>query len=250
MEKLRKGNEHYNAINRGYDDVHRALTRCGKFTNGAVERDTPMRDVNMSARRDTCADRKAQIRASMVSSRLALGRPNFPFRISSVSVRHSTRQENGADPIKETIRKALYPPNVANKPSPTGAWRLDVARAIQIAIPSKQAHETIERAWFLYQRHLRWRREEELRRKYECMTKAMDELEKIDPKRFSEANRPEDPRQRGPAEVKLGKTLRGVEKKVLESRLPGLFPRELRVPTDTPPREGWKYDCTPGFRRS
>jgi large subunit ribosomal protein L40 len=186
----------------------------------------------------------------MASSHLALSRPKFPFRISSGSVRHSTRRETTADPIKETIRKALYPLNVANKPSPTGAWRLDVARAIQIAIPSKQAHETIERAWLLYQRHQRWRREEELDRKYECMKMAMDELEKIDPKRFTEANRLEDPRQRGMAEVKLAKTLRGAEKKVLESRLPGLFPRELRVPTDTPPRDGWKYDCTPGIRRS
>jgi len=186
----------------------------------------------------------------MVSSHLALSRPKFPFRISSVSVRHATRRETTADPIKEIIRKALYPPNVANKPSPTGAWRLDVARAIQIAIPSKQAHETIERAWLLYQRHQRWRREEELGRKYECMKKAMDELEKIDPKRFSEANRLEDPRQRGMAEIKLAKTLRVAEKKVLESRLPGLFPRELRVPTDTPPRDGWKYDYTPGIRRS
>jgi large subunit ribosomal protein L40 len=82
------------------------------------------------------------------------------------------------------------------------------------------------------------------------MRKAMDELENIDPKRFSEANRLEDPRHRGTAEAKLAKTLRGAEKKVLESRLPGLFPRELRVPTDTPPKDGWKYDCTPGIRRS
>jgi large subunit ribosomal protein L40 len=186
----------------------------------------------------------------MVTTRLALSRPTFPFRISCVSVRHSTRRETTTDPIKENIRKALYPPNVANKPSPTGAWRLDIARAIQIAIPSKQAHETIERAWLLYQRHRRWKREEELGRKYECMKAAMDELEKIDPKRFSEANRLEDPRQRRTAEVKLAKTLRGAEKKVLESRLPGLFPRELRVPTDTPPRDGWKYDWMPGIRRA
>jgi large subunit ribosomal protein L40 len=187
----------------------------------------------------------------MVSSRLALNRSTFPLRISSVSVRHSTRRETtSADPVNETIRKALYPPNVANKPSPTGAWRLDVARAIQIAVPSKQAHETIERAWLLHQRHQRWRREEELDRKYECMKKAMDELEKIDTRLFSEANRVEDPRQRGMAETKLAKTLRGVEKKVLESRLPGLFPRELRVPTDTPARDGWKYDWTPGIRKA
>jgi large subunit ribosomal protein L40 len=181
----------------------------------------------------------------MVSSRLALSRPKFPLRISSVSVRHSTRRESAIDPTKETIRKALYPPNIANKPTPTGTWRLDVARAIQIAIPSKQAHETIERAWSLYQRHLRWKREEELERKYKCMSKAMDELETIDPHLFREANQTEDPRQRRRVEIEMAKTLRGVQKKALESRPPGLFPRELRVPTDTPPRDGWKYEWTP-----
>ncbi|KAH9997793.1 hypothetical protein BJV74DRAFT_254547 [Russula compacta] len=186
----------------------------------------------------------------MVSSRLALSRLRFPFRISRVSVRHSTRRETALDPNKDTIRKALYPPNIANKPTPTGAWRLDVARAIQIAIPSKQAHETIERAWLLYQRHQRWRHEEELGRKYECMKRAMDELEKTDPHLFREANRPEDPRQRGMAEIEFAKTLRGVEKKALESRLPGLFPRELRVPTDTPARDGWKYEWTPVVRKA
>ncbi|KAH9968687.1 hypothetical protein BC827DRAFT_1367767 [Russula dissimulans] len=186
----------------------------------------------------------------MASSCLALHRPKFPLRISRVSVRHSTKHETTTDHIKETIRKTLYPPNVNNKPTPTGSWRLDVAHAIQIAIPSKQAHETIERAWLLYQRHQRWKREKELDRKYECMSKAMDELEKIDPHLFKEANRQEDPRKRGAAETEMAKTLRGVEKKALESRLPGLFPRELRVPTDTPARDGWKYEWTPVVRKT
>jgi hypothetical protein len=52
VEKLRRGSRHYNAINHSHDDVRKALTRCGKFTKGAVERATPKRDVNMSARRD------------------------------------------------------------------------------------------------------------------------------------------------------------------------------------------------------
>jgi large subunit ribosomal protein L40 len=186
----------------------------------------------------------------MASSRLALTRPKFPLRISRISVRHSARRETTSDPAKETIRKALYPPNIANKPTPTGAWRPDVARAIQIAIPSKQVHETVERAWLLYQRHQRWKREEELARKYECMKKAMDELEKIDPRLFREANRLEDPRQRSVAQTEMAKNLRGVEKKALESRLPGLFPRELRVPTDTPARDGWKYEWTPVVRKA
>lgn len=186
----------------------------------------------------------------MASSHLALTRPKFPLRISRTSVRHSTRRETATDTVKETIRKALYPPNLANKPTPTGAWRPDVARAIQIAVPSKQAHETIERAWLLYQRHQRWNREEELARKYECMKKAMDELEKIDPRLFREANQLEDPRQRSVAQTEMVKNLRGVQKKALESRLPGLFPRELRVPTDTPARDGWKYEWTPVVRKA
>ena len=186
----------------------------------------------------------------MASSHLALTRPKFPLRISRISVRHSTRRETATDTVRENIRKALYPSNITNKPTPTGAWRPDVARAIQIAIPSKQAHETIERAWLLYQRHQRWKREEELAGKYECMKKAMDELEKIDPRLFKEANRPEDPRQRSVAQIEVAKSLRGVEKKALESRLPGLFPRELRVPTDTPARDGWKYEWTPVVRKA
>lgn len=195
--------------------------------------------------RPTLNARASAAHVPMASSRLTLNRPNFPLRISRVSVRHSGRRETAVDSAKENLRKALYPSNIANKPTPTGTWRLDVARAIQIAIPSKQAHETIERAWLLYQRHQRWKREEELAKKFECMKRAMDELEKIDPHLFREANRREDPRQRGIAEIELAKTLRGVEKRAVESRLPGLFPRELRVPTDTPARDGWNYEWRP-----
>ncbi|KAH9004165.1 hypothetical protein EDB86DRAFT_3099491 [Lactarius hatsudake] len=149
----------------------------------------------------------------MASSRLALSQQRFPLRISGISVRHAAKREAAGDPTMENIRKALYPPNVANKPTPTGTWRPDVARAIQLAIPSKQAHDTIERAWLLHQRHQRWKREEELARKYECMRKAMDELEKIDPHLFKEANRVDDPRQRGVAEYRVGEdSPRGREK--------------------------------------
>ncbi|KAI0274928.1 hypothetical protein BC834DRAFT_965390 [Gloeopeniophorella convolvens] len=172
----------------------------------------------------------------MASSLLTPRGPKFPLRISRASVRHAARRETSIDPIKDNIRKALYPPNIANKATPTGSWRPDVARAIQLAIPSKQAHETIERAWLLHVRHQRWKREAELERKYECMRKAMDELEKIDPNLHREANRQDDPRQRN---------LRGVEKKALESRPTGLFPRELRVPTDTPQGMGGTTNGSP-----
>ncbi|KAI0068029.1 hypothetical protein BV25DRAFT_1904517 [Artomyces pyxidatus] len=183
----------------------------------------------------------------MSSSLFGATRSKFPLRISQSSVRHAGRKEGSVDPVKEILRRSLYPPNIRNKATPTGTWRPDVGRALQRAIPSKQAHETIERAWLLHLRHVRKKREAELARKYECMKQAMEELEKIDTHLFREANRKDDPRIRTQAEVELAKTLRGVEKKALESRPPGLFPRELRAPTDTPSRSGWKYDWKPAL---
>ncbi|KAI0323078.1 hypothetical protein OF83DRAFT_10898 [Amylostereum chailletii] len=184
--------------------------------------------------------------AAMASSFLAPGRTKLSLRVAQTSVRYAARQEGGgSDPTKEILRRTLYPPNIRNRASPTGTWRPDVARALQRAIPSKQAHETIERAWLLHQRHIRRKREAELSRKYECMKRAMDELEKIDPQLYREANRPVDPRERSAADVEAAKTMRVPERKAMEARLPGLFPRELRVPTDTPSRDGWSYEWTP-----
>jgi len=153
------------------------------------------------------------------------------------------------DPKNEIIRRALYPSNIRNGPSPTGTWRPDVGRRLQRAIPSVQAHDTIERAWFLHRRHVRRTRQAELERKFQCMQKAMEVLREVDPKLYSEANKEEDPRARSKAEAEFSKTLRVPERKALEARVRGLFPRELRIPTDTPPRDGWSYEWNPIFTR-
>jgi large subunit ribosomal protein L40 len=139
----------------------------------------------------------------------------------------------------------LYPSNLRNKPTPVGTWRPEVGRLIQRAIPSKQAHETIERAWNLHLRHTRWKREAELARKFECMRKAMEELEKIDSTLYMEANKVEDPRTWTAAELEKSSQLRGAEKRAFDWRIRGLFPRELRLPTDTPSRNGWDYQWKP-----
>lgn len=187
----------------------------------------------------------------MASTLLKASSSKFPLRVSQTSVRYAkaSGREANADPIKETIRRALYPPNIRSKPTPTGTWRPDVGRALQIAIPSVQAHETIERAWKLHQRHLRKRREAELQRKYEHMRRAMDELEKIDPHLFQQANKFVDPRVRTPEEMEALRNAKGRDKMALEARPPGLFPRELRVPSDTPPREGWNYEFVPNVMK-
>ncbi|KAL0951796.1 hypothetical protein HGRIS_008463 [Hohenbuehelia grisea] len=161
---------------------------------------------------------------------------------------YAPKNEPASDPQREIIRRTLYPGNIRNSASPTGTWRPDVGRALQHAIPSVQAHHTIERAWALHRRHQRKAREAELKRKFECMRTAMEELEKLDSRLFMEANKSEDPRGRSQAEVELMKKLRGSEKKTLEARIRGLFPRELRIPADTPPKDGWNYEWKPFHR--
>ncbi|KAF9451374.1 hypothetical protein P691DRAFT_724167 [Macrolepiota fuliginosa MF-IS2] len=181
-----------------------------------------------------------------MSSRLARNSVLSSLRISLPLTRqYAARPEAVTDPKKEIIRRVLYPSNIRNRATPIGTWRPDVGQAIQHAIPSVQAHDTIERAWFLHKRHIRKHREAELARKFECMKKAMEELEKIDTRLYMEANRQEDPRARTAAEMQLAKTLRSSELRALEARIRGLFPRELRIPTDTPPLSGWNYEWKP-----
>ncbi|KAG7099825.1 hypothetical protein E1B28_001634 [Marasmius oreades] len=168
------------------------------------------------------------------------------LRLQNTSVRcYARKVESGMDPRREIIRRALYPGNIRNRPTPTGTWRPDIGETIQRAVPSVQAHETIERAWLLHRRHVRKRREAELERKFDCMKKAMDELAKIDSHLYYEANKPSDPRVRTPEEQQLMRTMKVSEARAFDSRIRGLFPRELRIPTDTPSRTGWNYEFNP-----
>lgn len=93
-----------------------------------------------------------------------------------------------------------------------------------------------------------------MERKFESMRKAMVELARIDSRLAQEANRQVDPRIRMEAEVQLLSTLRGAAKSLaeakIEGRIRGLFPRELKIPTDTPPREGWNHDWKPPIART
>ena len=182
---------------------------------------------------------------TMSSSLLTLRSQQLSFRLTNNSVRYASRKESSSDPKKEILRRILYPSNIRNRPSPVGTWRPDVGRALQRAIPSVQAHETIERAWLLHQRHARKKREAGLAKKFECMKYAMSKLEAVDPRSYTEANRVEDPRGKSVAETDLAKKLRGPERRAVEARIRGLFPREIRPPPDTPSRDGWDYDWKP-----
>jgi large subunit ribosomal protein L40 len=74
------------------------------------------------------------------------------------------------------------------------------------------------------------------------MKKAMDVLRKVDIRSYMEANKKDDPRMRTPEETKMLKTMKASEIRAIESRIRGLFPRELRIPVDTPSRTGWQYE--------
>jgi large subunit ribosomal protein L40 len=183
----------------------------------------------------------------MSSSLLAVRGRHLELRLANISVRYAGRKADtsGADPKKEILRRILYPPNIRSGPSPVGTWRPDVSRALQRAIPSVQAHETIDRAWLLHQRHVRKKRDAELARKFECMREAMTQLESVDKRSFTEANRLEDPRVFSAAELEVSSKVKGTEKRAVEARIRGLFPREMRAPPDTPSRDGWDYDWKP-----
>lgn len=182
----------------------------------------------------------------LISSKAKVaGRVSQTIRFYATPSTGSRKPTETSDPKKDVIRRALYPANIRSRASPTGTWRPDVSRALTIAIPSVQAHNTIERAWLLHQRHIRKKRDAELARKFECMRRAMEELEKIDPRLYMEANKAEDPRGRTSAEIQEAANLSDLQKKVLDARIRGLFPRELRIPTETPSRTGWNYEWQP-----
>ncbi|KAF8711868.1 mitochondrial translation, partial [Rhizoctonia solani] len=152
------------------------------------------------------------------------------------------------DPRNDIIRRTLYPertPDVTGlASSPTGIHRPDVELALERAIPSAEAHETIERAWKLHQRQVREQREAELKRKYESMRRAVEVLKELDPVSYAEATRGVDSRRLSETERERIKGMKRGARKKAESRVEGLFPREMRMPTDTPSRDGWNHGWT------
>lgn len=180
----------------------------------------------------------------MSTSLIFSSRPRLQLLfLHSTAIRtYAAPSDQTGDPKQQIIRRVLYPSNIRNRATPTGTWRPDVGRAIQHAIPSKQAHETIERAWLLHKRHIQRKREAEMARKFECMKNAMDVLRDLDPRLYTEANKKDDPRVRTQEEIQMMKTMKASEIRAMESRIRGHFPRELRIPTDTPSRTGWNYE--------
>jgi large subunit ribosomal protein L40 len=110
----------------------------------------------------------------------------------------------------------------------SGDQRLEIIRRVLFEQPTRetpnlegealQQHETIERAWKLHQNQERERRNRELEKKFRKMNAAMTELEKTSDRLFKAA--------------------------IVKSRHI-TFPREMKIPTETPSPQGWNHDYTP-----
>jgi len=77
------------------------------------------------------------------------------------------------------------------------------------------------------------------------MRAAMEELKNIDLKLYMEANEVEDPRRRSEVESGVMKGMPAMEARAVDARIRGLFPRELKIPADTPSKTGWNYQWKP-----
>jgi large subunit ribosomal protein L40 len=108
------------------------------------------------------------------------------------------------------------------------------------AIPSFEVNETINRAWALHQRHLRESRTASLAALHSSMRTAVDELEQVDSKLYEWATE-KDTRRLAKEESEMIKKLKGPARNAAEARVHGLFPREMRIPRDTPSQSGWDY---------
>jgi large subunit ribosomal protein L40 len=115
-------------------------------------------------------------------------------------------------------------------PLPSDEERL---AAVSKVVPSLDAHETIELAWKIRQRKEREAYQSDMRDRYESMRAAIEELGRTDRRLYGIATKPDKF-----STIKGIKGNAGVQES-LEGRLEGLFPRQLRIPVDTPGKHVW-----------
>ena len=193
----------------------------------------------------SCTTRRAALSTTTAPTTSASASRIAPQRTYSAAGKKKTK--GGVDPRLDNLRAALYPRTRAERgEAPTGVPRPDVVAALARTLPSAAAHDTITRAFQLVARRQRARRAEELRRKLACMRAAMAELALHHPAWYRGARAKVDPRGVGREDEAEFRRYRGPARAAVESRsIEGFFPRELRVPVDTPPRDGWQYDWAP-----
>ncbi|WWC69954.1 mitochondrial 54S ribosomal protein mL40 [Kwoniella pini CBS 10737] len=189
-----------------------------------------------------------------------MSRPILSRVISPLVRNYATKSTTTGNPTlniptdsrSEILKQVLYPIDSysPNSSSPTGTYHHDHLNRIQNVIPSKEIHETIERAFQLYQRNLRIKRKNSLKIKFNEMLKACNELELITNKEndlyhrriyeiaISENKQSE---RKGDESLKNQKGKKTIEQRWKETRIKGLIPREAWIPVESRGK-GWDYD--------
>lgn len=142
-----------------------------------------------------------------------------------------------SDSRTDVIRQTLYPADAPGSSSPTGVHHPQHAERIAHVVQNAEAHETIERAWLLFQRERRNIQRSQLDAKYRSMVDACNQLDQITADTPQRAIYDRAMAKPSPVQIK-GK---GPEARWLEARIEGLVPREAWVPTETRGK-GWNYD--------
>lgn len=92
--------------------------------------------------------------------------------------------------------------------------RKKVPRVLKLSNEDLIRHDTVQRAWALYQREKRQVQQEQLDKQHNAIVNALDELKAVAPEQYKVANKKE-----------KGKR----------------FPLDSRIPVDFPPKKVWYY---------
>ena len=159
-----------------------------------------------------------------------------------------------ADARQENLRRMIFPPAAEAEQA---RKQHKIPTTPEDAYPfGAEVHTTIDRAWKLHERLRRVSLQEDLRIKRLRMHEAMQDLKKENTRLYRAATYRVSPNKRSPEE-QVGLISKGVvpdsqgnrvestseekrqARRMLGNRLKGMFPREMRVPTQTPSKKVW-----------
>lgn len=140
------------------------------------------------------------------------------------------------DNKSEQLLHMLYPQNIpqpsTNRTSPSIGHRDDVQNSVDAVYPGLEVHETITRAFNVLQRSEQDARTKDLNNRDRRLREALSKLEETHFELWEKAV----------ARPQKISTARVGKKKAQTMRIPGLFPRDLRAPTETPRNVIWNHD--------
>ena len=144
-----------------------------------------------------------------------------------------------ADDKSEQLRQFLYPSDVpqpnSNRTSPSLQHREDVEKSVNAVFPGQEVHDTITRAYLVLRRRQEDERKNDLKYREGRLIEALNELKSENETMWEDAVA----RPQKISSAKVGK------KKAQTMRIPGLFPRDLKPPTETPRNVMWNVDWKP-----